>query len=251
MKSVPMLSGAFLQPAGQSLPEPLLALRNERAAALADMPMPTRKTENWKYSSKYLKLTEDMAATLPATEKASNLDVPGYRIVLNNGAINRADSRYPDQGGITVQHFSVLDAGAVDLGKLRLLRIEGAAKLLCQGAGVVRIQVAEVLNGDAALVRVPAVGAVDCAVIEHNPVAGDVQVAGLFSGRQGGGHVFGQLQVLAGVFPVFGFPGRHGHVGQCCSPLVTQCQQRFRQGLPGRLQECAGKHRYRFHSAAS
>ena len=110
MKSVPMLSGAFLQPAGQSLPEPLLALRNERAAALADMPMPTRKTENWKYSSKYLKLTEDMAATLPATEKASNLDVPGYRIVLNNDAINRADSQYPDQGGISVQHFSDLDA---------------------------------------------------------------------------------------------------------------------------------------------
>src|SRR5690554_5082904 len=110
MKSVPMLSGAFLQPAGQSLPEPLLAVRNERAAALADMPMPTRKTENWKYSSKYLKLTEDMAATLPTTEKASNLDVPGYRIVLNNGAINRADSQYPDQGGISVQHFSDLDA---------------------------------------------------------------------------------------------------------------------------------------------
>src|SRR5690606_7270789 len=109
MKSVPMLSGAFLQPAGQSLPEPLLAVRNERAAALADMPMPTRKTENWKYSSKYLKLTEDMAATLPATEKTSNLDVPGYRIVLNNGAINRADSQYPDQGGISVQHFSDLD----------------------------------------------------------------------------------------------------------------------------------------------
>src|SRR5690554_7822651 len=46
----------------------------------------------------------------PATEKASNLDVPGYRIVLNNGAINRADSQYPDQGGISVQHFSDLDA---------------------------------------------------------------------------------------------------------------------------------------------
>src|SRR5690554_6583835 len=110
MKSVPMLSGAFLQPAGQSLPEPLLAVRNERAAALADMPMPTRRTENWKYSSKHLKLTEDMAATLPATDKTSNLDVPGYRIVLNNGAINRADSQYPDQGGISVQHFSDLDA---------------------------------------------------------------------------------------------------------------------------------------------
>src|SRR5690554_6404166 len=116
MKSVPMLSGAFLQPAGQSLPEPLLAVRNERAAALADMPMPTRKSENWKYSSKHLKLTEDMAATLPATDKTSNLDVPGYRIVLNNGAINRADSQYPDQGGISVLDADDASALAQNLG---------------------------------------------------------------------------------------------------------------------------------------
>src|SRR5690554_7000664 len=69
--------------------------------------------------------------------------------------------------GTKANQQAVFKAGAVDLGKLRLLRIEGAAKLLCQGAGVVRIQVAEVLNADAALVRVLAVGAVDCTVVEH------------------------------------------------------------------------------------
>ncbi|HLV78396.1 MAG TPA: Fe-S cluster assembly protein SufD [Marinobacter sp.] len=109
MKSVPMLSGAFLQPAGQALPQPLLALRKARSEALANMAMPTRKTENWKYSSKYLKLTEDMAATLPASAEPSPLDVPGYRIVLNNGVVNRSDSQYPDHKGINVQRFGDLD----------------------------------------------------------------------------------------------------------------------------------------------
>ena len=61
MKQAPMLSSAFLHPAGQTLPEPLLALRKQRASLLVDMPLPTRKTENWKYSSKYLKLTDEMA----------------------------------------------------------------------------------------------------------------------------------------------------------------------------------------------
>src|SRR5690554_7562782 len=95
MKSVPMLSGAFLQPAGQSLPEPLLAVRNERAAALADMPMPTRKTENWKYSSKYLKLTEDRPATPRPTEKTRTLDPPGSRFVHKKGKITRPHPQSP------------------------------------------------------------------------------------------------------------------------------------------------------------
>ena len=72
MKPAPTLSTAFLHPAGQSLPEPLLALRKQRGTALVDMPLPTRKTENWKYSSKYLKLTDDMAISLPADGKTGS-----------------------------------------------------------------------------------------------------------------------------------------------------------------------------------
>ena len=53
MKSASTLSSAFLQPSGQDLPAPLLALRFDRASALADVILPTRRTENWKYSAKH------------------------------------------------------------------------------------------------------------------------------------------------------------------------------------------------------
>ena len=111
MKSVPMLSSAFLHPAGESLPEPLLALRKERASALVDMPLPTRKTENWKYSSKYLKLADDMAISLPAEGKTGNsLAVPGYKVVFINGVMIPEASEYPDLDGIQITSFSDLDS---------------------------------------------------------------------------------------------------------------------------------------------
>ena len=109
MKSVPMLSSAFLHPAGESLPEPLLALRKERASALVDMPLPTRKTENWKYSSKYLKLADDMAISLPAEGKTGNsLAVPGYKVVFINGVMIPEASEYPDLDGIEIMSFNDL-----------------------------------------------------------------------------------------------------------------------------------------------
>src|SRR5690554_1746005 len=110
MKSVPMLSSAFLHPAKETLPEPLLALRKERASALVDMPLPTRKTENWKYSSKYLKLADDMAISLPAEGKTGNsLAVPGYKVIFINGVMIPEASEYPDLNGIIIQSFSDLD----------------------------------------------------------------------------------------------------------------------------------------------
>ncbi|TPW24299.1 Fe-S cluster assembly protein SufD [Marinobacter nauticus] len=109
MKSVPMLSSTFLHPAGESLPEPLLALRKERASALVDMPLPTRKTENWKYSSKYLKLADDMAISLPAEGKTGNsLAVPGYKVVFINGVMIPEASEYPDLDGIEILSFNDL-----------------------------------------------------------------------------------------------------------------------------------------------
>lgn len=110
MKSVPMLSSVFLHPAGQSLPQPLLALRKDRASALVNMPLPTRKTENWKYSSKYLKLADDMAISLPADGAlGSSLAVPGYKVVFLNGVMIPEASEYPDLDGILIQSFSDLD----------------------------------------------------------------------------------------------------------------------------------------------
>ncbi|GGE54234.1 Fe-S cluster assembly protein SufD [Streptosporangium jomthongense] len=110
MKPAPtLLSSAFLQPAGQALPEPLLALRRQRGAALVDMPLPTRKTENWKYSSKYLKLTDEIAGSLPATGKTgSALAVPGYKVVFINGVMVPEASEYPDLNDILIQRFGDL-----------------------------------------------------------------------------------------------------------------------------------------------
>ena len=110
MKSAPTLATAFLHPAGQSLPEPFLALRKQRGAALVDMPLPTRKTENWKYSSKYLKLTEELALSLPAEGKTgSSLAVPGYKVAVLNGVLIPEASEYPDLDGIRIQSFDDMD----------------------------------------------------------------------------------------------------------------------------------------------
>jgi len=88
MKPAPTISSAFLEPGGHSLPEPLLELRKQRGTALVDMPLPTRKTENWKYSSRHLKLTDELATTLPATGKdGCSLSIPGYRVVFHNGVM--------------------------------------------------------------------------------------------------------------------------------------------------------------------
>ena len=110
MKPAPKLPAAFLQPASHALPQPLLDLRSRRGTALADMPLPTRKTENWKYSSKHLKLTDALASPLPAAGKTgSSLAVPGNRVVFLNGVMIPEASDYPDLDGITIERFQDLD----------------------------------------------------------------------------------------------------------------------------------------------
>ncbi len=106
MKSASTLSSAFLQPAGQTLPASLLALRFDRASALADLVLPSRKTENWKYSAKHLKLTDDMASTLPLDASVETAtDISGYTIVLVNGVVRPQASSYPTLEGLSVQRF--------------------------------------------------------------------------------------------------------------------------------------------------
>ncbi|AHI31707.1 FeS assembly protein SufD [Marinobacter salarius] len=110
MKPAPTISSAFLEPGGHSLPQPLLELRKQRGTALVDMPLPTRKTENWKYSSRHLKLTDELATTLPATGKDGySLSIPGYRVVFHNGVMIPEASDFPDLDGIRIQRFADLD----------------------------------------------------------------------------------------------------------------------------------------------
>lgn len=110
MKSAPTLSSAFLEPAGNHLPGPLLELRKQRSTALVDMPLPTRKTENWKYSSRHLKLSDELAATLPSAGKeGASLSMPGYRVVFHNGVMIPEASDFPDLAGVRIQRFCDLD----------------------------------------------------------------------------------------------------------------------------------------------
>jgi Fe-S cluster assembly protein SufD len=124
MKSASILSSAFLRSAGQALPTALLALRFDKASALADLVLPTRKTENWKYSARHLKLTDDMASALPlGSADAANspvgslVDSPvntaaydaGYTVVLVNGVVQPQASSYPVLEGLSIQCFSDLN----------------------------------------------------------------------------------------------------------------------------------------------
>lgn len=141
MKSAPTLPSAFLEPAGEYLPGPLLALRKQRGTALVDMPLPTRKTENWKYSSRHLKLSDELAASLPSCGKeGSSLSMPGYRVVFRNGVMIPEASDFPDIDGIRIQRFcdlndedaaalaerldNTLDSGAVQMARLNSARFE-------------------------------------------------------------------------------------------------------------------------------
>ena len=109
MKTAPMLSSAFLQPAGQALPSTLLALRFDRASSLADLLLPTRRTENWKYSAKHLKLTDEMASSLPSDASVEADEISGYTVVLVNGVVRPEVSNYPFIEGLSIQRFSELD----------------------------------------------------------------------------------------------------------------------------------------------
>jgi Fe-S cluster assembly protein SufD len=141
MKSAPTLSSAFLEPAGHYLPGPLLELRKQRGTALVDMPLPTRKTENWKYSSRHLKLSDELATTLPSSVKeGASLSMPGYRVVFRNGVMVPEASDFPDMPGIRIQRFcdlndqdaaalaerldNTLDSRAVQMARLNSARFE-------------------------------------------------------------------------------------------------------------------------------
>lgn len=116
MKSASTLSSAFLQSASQALPEPLLTLRFNRASALTDFLLPTRKTENWKYSAKHLKLTDEMASSLPLSASAgAAADIQGYTVVLVNGVVRPEASNYPTLEGLSIQRFSDLNGDDAEL----------------------------------------------------------------------------------------------------------------------------------------
>lgn len=109
MKPAPTLPAAFLASGGEQLPKPLQDVRAARGRALLDMPLPTRKTENWKYSSRHLSFDEALAPSLPASDQTQRPAVPGYLVVIRNGRIDRAASDLPNESGFRITAFSALD----------------------------------------------------------------------------------------------------------------------------------------------
>ncbi|PIE43941.1 MAG: Fe-S cluster assembly protein SufD [Gammaproteobacteria bacterium] len=112
MSATKTFPATFLTPATTG--EAVLAEFNAEAAkALAGFTLPTRKTENWKYSSRHLALAEVLAETNSAVELPDErhlVDVGGYRIVFTNGKYDRAASRLPESDELTVQPFAAMDS---------------------------------------------------------------------------------------------------------------------------------------------
>src|SRR3990167_2723066 len=77
-KSMQTFSDLLPKPATPSvLPEILRKQQTALRAVLAETPLPTRKTEAWKYSSKYFLLTDGLAEAFSPIDTIVECDLPG------------------------------------------------------------------------------------------------------------------------------------------------------------------------------
>ncbi len=137
MKAAPTLPSSFLPSGGQQLPAPLRRFREQRAQTMEAMPLPTRKTENWKYSSRHLQLADELAPTLTGAGQTAIGDLPGYCAVIRNGRLDMTSSRLPETAGVEVRAFTGLDEveaqrvasrldDTLDEASIQLARLNGA-----------------------------------------------------------------------------------------------------------------------------
>lgn len=109
-KQHPTLPAAYTCAGGDQLPAPLRSIRDARSKVLTGMTLPHRKVENWKYSARYLKLDESLAPLTQASDAPlPAVDVNGYKVVIRNGRVVRAESRLPQSEGIEILAFAELD----------------------------------------------------------------------------------------------------------------------------------------------
>lgn len=90
----------------------LVAFRESQQHLLEQSLLPTRKTEDWRYSSRHLKMSDAIAKPLTATtESAPNndfVDLDGYLVVFVNGHFAADKSRLPQNTELTIKPFSEL-----------------------------------------------------------------------------------------------------------------------------------------------
>jgi Fe-S cluster assembly protein SufD len=96
------------------LPESLKTYSEETLASLSEVAVPTRKTEAWKYSAKYLKLPEAFASTQAMkADYEPRYDLDCDTIIVNQDGSTSYES--PDQKDIEVKSFSALNDKECDL----------------------------------------------------------------------------------------------------------------------------------------
>ncbi|WP_084591560.1 Fe-S cluster assembly protein SufD [Gilvimarinus agarilyticus] len=85
---------ALLDNGAQAAPVWLSELREQGARRFADTGWPTRRTENWKYTplGSLGKKSFSVAQPEPALDAPAQLELDAYRIVINNGVLDRAAS---------------------------------------------------------------------------------------------------------------------------------------------------------------
>ncbi len=90
----------------------LVAFRESQLHQLEQCLLPTRKTEDWRYSSRHLKMSDAIAKPLTtATKSTLNndfVDLDGYLVVFVNGHFAADRSRLPENAELTIKPFSAL-----------------------------------------------------------------------------------------------------------------------------------------------
>lgn len=105
-------SKAFNHDEARISPPWLVAFRESQQSLLEQCTLPTRKTEDWRYSSRHLKMSDVVATPLcPSPDAELNnefVDLDGYLVVFINGHYEANRSRLPENAELTIKPFSEL-----------------------------------------------------------------------------------------------------------------------------------------------
>ncbi len=89
------------------------AFRENHQQQLKQLSLPTRKTEDWRYSSRHIKLSDSVAKPLAnITTSSINddlVDLGGYLVIFVNGRFDANQSRLPADEKCTIKCFSELN----------------------------------------------------------------------------------------------------------------------------------------------
>ncbi|UZE95450.1 Fe-S cluster assembly protein SufD [Alkalimarinus alittae] len=107
-------SKAFNHDEARISPPWMVAFRESQQSQLEQCVLPTRKTEDWRYSSRHLKMSDAIAKPLASSSDAALnnafIDLDGYLIVFVNGQFVANRSRLPQNAELTIKPFAELSS---------------------------------------------------------------------------------------------------------------------------------------------